>query len=174
LNSKLYDNILLKMRIGKDIIPNEKSFSNSTTEISQTENADADANAERLQFREMFKMKYKYNLDDVIGISEMNLKETEDFVMKNRIPDVGFLIDDKNEFNRINKLHERYEMLISDLKIVEYRTDPSLKANILFGFITLYSGIFLFIFTLTAYLFILQQFTEKEEIKTNLKKAIDF
>ena len=79
-------------------------------------------------------LKYLNEVDEIVGLSELDENKTQEFIIKNRIPNVWYIIDSKDNFNSSNKLASRYEILIKNLKIVEYRSDPTFLQNLFIGF----------------------------------------
>jgi hypothetical protein len=69
------------------------------------------------------KLKYLNNVDEIIGVSEMKEPDTIEFLKKNKIPNISFVLDSQNfSFNK----SDRFEMLIDNNKIIEFRKDPSI------------------------------------------------
>ena len=66
-----------------------------------------------------------------MGISQLNEKDTIKFINENKIPNILFVVDDSLEINKRNQLAERYEMLLDDLNVDEYRKDPTLLWNVI-------------------------------------------
>jgi hypothetical protein len=82
--------------------------------------------------KDIEKIKHLNNLNEIIGITNMSEKEAEEYIKTNKIPrEITYIIDNNNEFNKLNDLDMRYEIVLDNMVISEYRPDPNLLKNIL-------------------------------------------
>lgn len=81
---------------------------------------------EKLLEEEFQSVKTLNNFDSIIGVSQLNANETYIFGNKYNLPEMDFIIDPNDEFNKLNKLPSRYELVLKNGKIEELRKDPSL------------------------------------------------
>lgn len=85
---------------------------------------------ESMPAQEVQRIKYLSEIDEIVGISEMNESDTQQYLVEKKIPIVKFIIDEEKSINNRFKLNERYEMLVVNGQIEEYRKDPTNKENI--------------------------------------------
>lgn len=166
LNSELYDDILNKLKLAKEIENNDKDINNKY--YNKTANLQ-----ERREMFGIFKTKYLNQLDEIVGLSQMNENKTEEYVEKMRIPDVWFIVDESNFINNHNKFHERYEVLIDNMKIVEYRPDPTLAQNIYIGTCMLYLVVVFAMVYLGIFFYCLNKYGEREKRNKLIYNAIN-
>jgi hypothetical protein len=79
---------------------------------------------------EIEKIKYVNKFDDIIGVSELEEKETIEFIKNTKIENVTFI--QNNNFIQENKLGKRFEMIVKDGEIIQYRKDPTITKIVLF------------------------------------------
>ena len=110
-------------------------------------------------------------MDEIVGISELHEKDTIEFIKNNKISNISFLIDSKNSFNKTNFLDSRYEMILDNLSILEYRKDPSTLDLVIYSFFSLYFLIFFFLCLIFSYYVILKKYLENLKMEMHLKKT---
>jgi hypothetical protein len=67
-------------------------------------------------------MKYLNKVDDIIGISQMSEGDTIQFIKKNKLAGVSFIVDN-GEF--VDDKTARFEALIDNTEVTECRKDPT-------------------------------------------------
>lgn len=73
--------------------------------------------------------------------------DTFKFIKENKIPNISFIIDEEMDIVKSNNLGERFELVIKDQQIIEYRQDPTMIRNVsIFLSLIMVSMIFLFLF----------------------------
>jgi len=113
-------------------------------------------------------------LDEIVGISELDEKDTIEFIKNQKISNISFLIDPRNSFNKTNFLDNRYEMILDNLCILEYRKDPTTLDLIIYCFFSLYFLIFFCLCIIFSYYVILKNYSENLKMELHLKNTIDF
>jgi len=94
---------------------------------------------------EIEKIKLLNEIDNIIGISELNLMETMKFIEKQKITNISIIIDKEQHLIIKNNFHSRFEAIIENETLIEYKKDPNLN-NLLFEYSTfVYFGIICFI-----------------------------
>jgi len=151
----MYDEILKKIHIAKEV---EQDNNNLNMDIDSA-----------LNF-EIHKIKYLKGLDEIVGISELDEKNTEKFIKENKVPNISFIVDPNRAFNSKNDLDNRYEMLLNNTEIVEYRIDPTFSHNILIG-VTSFSMNFMFLLITVSTLFYI--FTTNRENELGFQKIYE-
>ncbi len=157
LNSELYDDILRKVKLSKEIEENKV--------LEDSEKA-------KIEKFQIFKTKYLNNIDEIIGLSELNEKKTEQYVLDNKIQDIWYIIDESKVINTENKFDPRYEVLIDDLYIRSYKPDPNFYNLSLIGFSSIYLFIILGLINLNLYVLIFKTKKENENKYEKIYKAI--
>ena len=160
LNSELYDDILKKLKVAKEVEDNSKIFNKNITMH------------DKLEMMEIYRTKYINELDEIVGLSQMNEKKTEEFVVKSKVPDIWFLVDESNFINNHNKFDERYEVLIENLKILDYRPDPSLGQNIYLGIVFGYIMTIMLLIYFSGYAYILKNYVNLEKKNEMINKSL--
>lgn len=157
LNSELYDDILKKVKLSKEI-----DESNSMEEGEKL----------KMEKFQIFKTKYLNNIDEIVGLSELNEKKTEQYVMENKVQDIWYIIDESKVINTENKFDPRYEVFIDDLCIKSYKPDPTFYNLSLIGFSSVYLLIVIGLINLNLYIYIFKTKKEHEKTYDKIYKAI--
>jgi hypothetical protein len=74
---------------------------------------------------EVGKIKYLQNLDEIIALSELNEEKTIQFIKQNKTSGVSFIVDSSDNTLFFPKQGTRFEMLLENGIVTEYRKDPS-------------------------------------------------
>jgi hypothetical protein len=99
--------------------------------MTTSANLDNDILLQKYAKDEIDKIKYINKFDEIVGISELDEKETINFLKSNKIENVTFI--QNNNIVEENKLSKRFEVVVKNGEIVEYRKDPSyLKLMVFF------------------------------------------
>jgi hypothetical protein len=122
--------------------------------------------------REMMRISYNYKLDEIVGISQLSTKETEEFITKNKLSNVNFIIDEKDYIKSQNNFDLRYETIVKNLEIVEYRKDPTSTDLVIEGITTISLVVVFVILLLGIYSDVFEDIHSKNKIKEELHKSI--
>lgn len=172
LNSAMYDDILKKLQIAKEVNNNENSSQNMHNgKSAEKEIVEKNKNSAILS-NEIYKIKYLKQLDEIVGLSEMDEKNTEEFIHHSKVPDVWFLVDPNKSINNLNQLNDRYEILIDNMKIEEYRSDPNLVQNIILGSIVGYMIFGCFMLSIISFAYIYTTSKSNETTFDKIYKSI--
>jgi hypothetical protein len=187
LNSELYDDILNKMKFARELDHqnhNKKTNTKINNDIPEAPEAPEAPGAEnkkekerkdknhKLEKFEIFKTKYLNDLDEIVGLSQLNDKKTEEYLSKSKIPDIWFIVDESNSINDQNKFENRYEVLIDNMQIASYKPDPNLSQNIVVGSSILYLLILMGTFNLIVYLSVLKTNKENEGLYKKISDSL--
>lgn len=77
---------------------------------------------------ELEKIKLLYEIDHIVGISELNVSSTMDFLNEQKMTNISFIIDPERELNKKNNLNFRYEIIIEGEKLIDLKVDPTGKS----------------------------------------------
>jgi hypothetical protein len=177
LNSELYDDILKKIKLAKELDSQNQSKKNNPSN-NQENNYSPEPEKQKtdqerkLEKFEIFKTKYLNDLDEIVGLSQLNEKSTEEYINKYKIPDVWFIVDESNFINDQNKFESRYEALIDNMQVVSYKPDPNLTQNIVVGSSILYLLVLMGAFNLSIYLYMLNTNKENEGVYKKISNAL--
>jgi hypothetical protein len=94
----------------------------------------------------ILKLQMVQDFDEIIGISQLNEVETANFLKTQNLQSMKIFINDDPVLSRTYDKFKRFEMVINNLKVEEFRRDPSFVTLLLRGFGLL--GKFLIFFVL--------------------------
>jgi hypothetical protein len=155
MNSQFYDDILYKTRLLKEV-----------------EKSNYDSKKQKLEQSFLHHTKELKEIDEIIGISQLNQKSTEEFIESNKIKNIWFVIDEINQLNNLNKLDQKYEILVDGMRIISLNNDPNVFNIAYLFFLAVYLfGIF-FSFYCFVYSWIYLKNSEQTKIFDRIYKCL--
>jgi hypothetical protein len=155
INSKFYDDIVYKTRV-----------------LREVEKSKEDIKKEKLERSFIYYTKEVKEIDEVIGLSQLNKKMTEEFIESNKIKDIWFIIDEINQLNTVNKFDSKYEILVKNMKIISINNDPTIFNTVYFIFLAIYlTGVFLS-FYIFLYSWVYQKNKEQSQYFDRIYKCL--
>ena len=113
-------------------------------------NKELNPNSTKEQNLEVEKLRRVNEFDYIFGLSDTTLKNSEMF-FNNNDSSIPILVDETKELISLNKFDQRFELIVQDGKIVEYKKDPDLTTNFLLGLSALYFLFFICYFNIKSY-----------------------
>lgn len=98
--------------------------------------------------REAEKMRNLNKFNEIVGIANMSLEKTLEYLKSNNITNMTIMIDSHDEFKNLNNLPTKFEMVTLENKILEFNKDPTVGNLIKNGLICFFM---LIIFVLNSY-----------------------
>jgi hypothetical protein len=79
---------------------------------------------------EIEKVKMLNGIDNIIGISEVDILQTLNFIEEQKITNISIIIDKERHIRIKNNFHDRFEAIVEDDVLLDYKNDPTVNSMI--------------------------------------------